>query len=104
MLEAGLSNACITPAVRLICCEGITQEIANVGRMKTASTRATAKKHRLRVLAARVLQLVDMHGVDLDAGVGEEAVDDQDDAGQPAPRRQEVLQRSSAPRMVALDR
>ncbi len=45
----------------------------------------------LRIVAAWVPELVDVHGVDLDAGVGEEAVDDQDDAGEPIPRRQEVV-------------
>ncbi len=31
-------KACITPAVRLSCCAGITHEIASVGRMKITST------------------------------------------------------------------
>ena len=35
-------KASITPAVRLICEDGTTQEIASVGRMKIASTNATA--------------------------------------------------------------
>jgi len=39
-----LSKPCITPAVKLMWCDGITHEIANVGRMKTASTSAIARK------------------------------------------------------------
>ncbi len=36
-------KACITPAVKLICPEGITQAIASVGKMKTARTTAIAR-------------------------------------------------------------
>ncbi len=37
-------KACMTPAVKLMWLAGITQAIASVGKMKTASTSAIATK------------------------------------------------------------
>ena len=39
-----LLKACITPTVKLIRAEGITQEMASVGPMKTARTSPMARK------------------------------------------------------------
>ena len=43
-----------------------------------------------------------MHGIHLDTGIGEEAVDDQDDTGDTRPRRQEMVRVHRGSRVVSL--
>jgi hypothetical protein len=88
-------NACITPAVKLIWPDGITHAIARVGNTNTARTSPMARKMAFRVIASWVAQFVDVDGGDLDAGVGEEAVHDQNDACHAMPRRQDMASRRS---------
>ena len=47
-------------------------------------------------------KLVDMHGVDFNTGVGEEAVYDQHDAGELRPRRQEMMRGHRRGRVIPL--
>ena len=81
------SNACITPAVSESSSAGTIQLIASAGRMKISQHQAHRQEHRLRELLAGVLQRRHVDGVHLHAGVGQEVVDDQHEAGQPGPGR-----------------
>ena len=60
-------NACITPAVRLICAEGTTHEITSAGRMKIASTSTIARKIDFGYSRPGFSHLVDVHRVHLHA-------------------------------------
>jgi hypothetical protein len=71
--------------------------------MKTARTQHHGEEDGLRVVTNRIAEFVDVHGVDFDAGVSEEAVDDQDDAGEAIPGRQEMLSGHRRGRVVSLE-
>src|SRR5277367_977453 len=83
-------KACITPAVRLMCADGMTTEMASVGD-EDEQDEHHGQENRLRELSRRIVQLVHVDRVDLDAGVGEKAVDDENDARQPLPRWEGVV-------------
>jgi hypothetical protein len=51
-----------------------------------------------------VPQVVNMHGIHLDTGVGEEAVDDQDDTGDSCPCGQEMASIQRGSRVVSCSR
>ena len=96
------SNACITPAVSDSSSAGTTQLIASAGRMKIASTSPIARNIDLGNSLPGFLSERHVHRVHLHAGVGQEVVDDQHQAGQAGPGRQQVVGVHRRGRRVAL--
>ena len=97
------SNACMTPAVRLSSSAGITQLIASAGRMKISSTSPQAKNIARGNSFFGLLQRADVDRVHLHARVGEEVVDDEHEARDPRPLRDEVVGVHRRGRRLALE-
>lgn len=76
--------------------------MASAGEDEDQQHQAHREEHRLRVLPRRVLERGDVHGVHLHAGVRQEVVDDQDEAGEARPLREEVRGGHRGGRGVAL--
>ena len=85
------SKACITPAVRLSSCAGITQLIASAGRMKISKTSPQAKNIAFGNSPLGFVQRADVDRVHFHPGEREEVADDQDEARDPGPLRDQMV-------------
>ena len=96
-------KACEAPEVSSRVASGTATEIAIEPSMYITKTSARGGQDGLEVGLRRPLEVLDVDGVDLEAGEGDEGAHDQGDAGQPGEGRGHVADVEGRCRRLAVD-